>query len=116
MTPAPSDDLLVHRGGHVDFAERWYFNVQRRDGELLAITGGGLHRNRGTVECYACALLDGHQVNVRAQVPLEEATVGEAQVQAGPFSVALPGVPGGSRRGWRDRPEGRSRRCDPHRW
>ena len=88
MTATISDDLLLHEGADAGFAERWYFNVQRPDGELVAIVGGALYRNRGVVECYACALEDGRQVNVRAHVPIAEGSVTSAAVTAGPFRFA----------------------------
>lgn len=79
------DDLLVHSGDGDGFAERWYFNVQRPDGKLVAIAGGALYPNRGVAECYACRLDDARQVNVRAVVPLAEMRVTDSAVEAGPF-------------------------------
>jgi hypothetical protein len=69
------DDLPIHQHADVvrrpasrqwNWTERWYFNIQRRSGELLGIVGGGIFPNTGISESYLCLLDDESQHNYRA--------------------------------------------------
>ncbi|GCE41583.1 hypothetical protein Rhow_005242 [Rhodococcus wratislaviensis] len=72
-----SDDYPLHQTAdtHVRVAsdnprwtERWYFNLQREDGALVGIVGGGFYPHGGVLEVYACILHDGKQLNLRQRV------------------------------------------------
>ncbi|MCW2993103.1 MAG: hypothetical protein JWQ18_598, partial [Conexibacter sp.] len=52
------------------WAERWYFNIQRPAGELVAVVGGAIYPGRGVAECYLCVLDGASQTNVRVWQPL----------------------------------------------
>jgi hypothetical protein len=64
------------------WSERFYFNLQRPTGELVAIVGGGVYPARGLSECYFCRLDGDRQLNIRASQPL-----GTADGQ--PFSMRV---------------------------
>ncbi len=51
--------------GDLGFAERFYFNVIRPSGEIVAIVGGGAYPARGAGEWYFCRLEEDVQINVR---------------------------------------------------
>ena len=72
-----SDDLPLHQTAETlyrvasdnpRFTERWYFNLQRPDGSMIGICGGGFYPHTGTLEVYACLLIAGRQVNLRQRV------------------------------------------------
>lgn len=72
-----ADDYPLHQtaetflrvsGHHPRWTERWYFNLQDRDGTLRGIVGGGFYPQRSLLEVYACVLLDGAQVNLRQRM------------------------------------------------
>lgn len=86
MTPPPnlpsaplhsSDDYPLHQTAETlvrvasdnpRWTERWYFNMQRNDGTMLGICGGGFYPNSGVLEVYACVLDNDRQLNLRQRV------------------------------------------------
>jgi hypothetical protein len=89
----PWDDYPVHQSAALlssvapdrpGWSERFYFNVLRPTGEIVAILGGGVYPLRGVNECYFCRIDGQHQVNVRA---FGELPAPGHDVQAGPFSL-----------------------------
>lgn len=69
------DDLPVHHAPgtfssvtpeSVAWAERYYFNVLRGNGEIAAVLGAGVYPRRGLAECYFCRFEGDRQINVRA--------------------------------------------------
>ena len=77
-----SSDVLVQGAPpHPRWSERFYFNAQRPDGELVAIVGGGIYPAAGVAECYLCRLDGDRQSNLRAAQPLAGS--------GGPFSFRL---------------------------
>jgi hypothetical protein len=83
------DDLAVHQSPALlgatwpaspSWAERFYFNLQRPSGELLAIVGGGIYPRRGVAECYLCRLDGDRQHNLRAWAPLAGATESTVEI------------------------------------
>lgn len=68
------DDLPLHSTAAVlsaitpplaNWAERYYFNVLRPSGEIVAILGAGIYPDRGIAECYFCRLEGETQHNIR---------------------------------------------------
>ena len=68
------DDLPIHQHANVisqpasdqwNWTERWYFNLQRRSGELVGIIGGGVFRNTAITESYFCFQNGDYQFNTR---------------------------------------------------
>jgi hypothetical protein len=89
----PWDDYPVHQSAALlssvmperpGWSERFYFNVLRPTGELVAILGGGVYPLRGVNECYYCRIDGERQVNVRA---FGELPAPGRDVEAGPFSL-----------------------------
>lgn len=87
------DDYPVHQSAALlasvtpdlpNWSERFYFNVLRPTGEIVAILGGGVYPLRGTSECYFCRIDGGRQVNVRAFGELPRPG---GDIEAGPFSL-----------------------------
>jgi len=90
---SPFDDLPLHSAADVlastmplaaNWAERFYFNVLRPTGEIVAILGAGIYPGRGIAECYFCRLEGDKQHNVRACQSLNSPD--EAAFRA-PFSM-----------------------------
>jgi hypothetical protein len=72
---SPWDDFTIHQSAaplgaivpaQPSWGERFYFNLQREDGELLAILGGGVYPARELAECYLCRIEGNTQVNRRS--------------------------------------------------
>ena len=91
---SPWDDYPVHQSAallscvtpaRANWSERFYFNVLRPSGEVVAILGGGVYPQRGLSECYFCRMEDdARQVNVRG---FAELPAPGRDVEAGPFSL-----------------------------
>lgn len=73
----PSDDYPLHQTAETlvrvasdnpRWTERWYFNLQRPDGSLVGVCGGGFYPNTGVLEVYACVLHNDRQLNLRQRV------------------------------------------------
>lgn len=62
QAPAVASSVVPSQSG---WAERFYFNVLRPTGEIVAIMGGGVYPVRGVGECYFCRLDGDRQENVR---------------------------------------------------
>ena len=87
------DDFAVHQAAapvtsvtpaHPGWTERFYFNVLRPTGEIVAVIGGGVYPARGLGESYFCRIDGDEQHNVRGWHPLP--TPGE-RVEPGPFAL-----------------------------
>ncbi len=87
------DDYPIHQSPVVEsavspnlpgWAERFYFNVLRPTGEIVAILGGGVYPVRGVGECYFCRLDGDRQENIRAWSELPRAG---AEATTGPFQI-----------------------------
>lgn len=90
---SPWDDLPLHNQATVlaaaetppdNWAERYYFNVLRPNGEIAAILGAGIYPRNGIAECYFCRIEDGTQHNARACQPLAGA---DRRSTPAPFSL-----------------------------
>jgi len=87
----PFDDLPLHHDAAVlaaatvpeNWAERYYFNVLRPSGEIVAVIGAGIYPGRGIAECYFCRIEGDIQHNVRATQPLGAA----ADSGSAPFAL-----------------------------
>jgi alkanesulfonate monooxygenase SsuD/methylene tetrahydromethanopterin reductase-like flavin-dependent oxidoreductase (luciferase family) len=75
------DDLLLHQTADTfstpasaapTWVDRWYMNIQRLDGALLAILGLGFFPNTGLIEWYVCRLDGSHQHNLRGSDVMNE--------------------------------------------
>ncbi|MGH2761314.1 MAG: hypothetical protein ACRDLD_01795 [Thermoleophilaceae bacterium] len=66
------------------WAERFYFNLLKPSGEIVAIVGGGVYPARGIAECYFCRLDGDRQINVRGWSELPGRG---AALTSGPFSL-----------------------------
>lgn len=87
------DDYPVHQSADVlsatdprvpGWAERFYFNALRPDGEIVMILGGGVYPARGVAECYFCRREGDRQINVRTWQPLP---VRDGGLPDGPFTL-----------------------------
>lgn len=67
------------------WGERFYFNLIRPTGEIVAIVGGGLYPARGVGEFYFCRMDGERQVNVRTWQPLPGPE--EEEERTGGFSL-----------------------------
>lgn len=90
------DDLPVHQHANVlarpasdrwNWTERWYFNVQRPTGELVALIGGGVFRNTGVTESYLCGIAGDRQINHLTTREVSDSALADGFVQ---FSIDEP--------------------------
>lgn len=90
---SPWDDYPIHQGpallssvtpAQPGWAERFYFNVLRPTGQIVAIVGGGCYPARGVAECYFCRIDGQRQLNIRGW---QELPAPGAPVEAGAFSL-----------------------------